>query len=574
MRVAPNEIGVRQSATSGVLASDLGPGWHWRIPGLHKLIVLPSAYFMLDYTEDDNGPQKPLVIRTKDNNTVELDVSVPLRIKPGEANELVAAGNHLVDPDGRYRYQRLAEETADVGASRGDGHARFGRLLLHRAPARRQREDPRDAQQAARPDARRGRVRARSRGPVPAGVREAAAADPAQRAEQAARCGRAEARGRAADARQLRPGHERAAVAAHAGLGQASGRARARVPGRPARGARVRAGRGARQAGDHACARGRDLARERGEAVRARSRLGRGLVPDRHQEHPGRDARVQEPRHRRGGLARGPAQRRRRCDGGQGPGRVRDQAQRPARLTRRPRVRRLQDGRERRVREDADVQLLRGHPVRAPAALVRRAVHGRAVASSRSIVGATPPASAETSPASASWNVPGRRSASTAHAGVWPIGTTRALPIIDQRPLPATWETSSLTASVVISPSALHARRRAQSNATHSASLARVRRRASRSRRRAAAGNVSSAAIARETAARSCIEGKGAGASGVEITPGRARGSGSTGGGTVHTSSTAVTASGRARLTMVGEGARTSGPGAIHVPATFRDGIW
>ena len=112
MRVAPTEIGVRQSATSGVSEDDLAPGWHWRIPGIHKLITLPSAYFMLDYTEDDKGPQKPLIIRTKDNNTVELDVSVPVRIKPGEANQLVSAGNHVPDPDGRFRYQRLAEETA------------------------------------------------------------------------------------------------------------------------------------------------------------------------------------------------------------------------------------------------------------------------------------------------------------------------------------------------------------------------------------------------------------------------------------------------------------------------------
>jgi len=110
--VAPNEIGVRTSAASGVLADDLEPGWHWRIPGIHKLITLPSSYFMLDYTDDDKGPQKPLVIRTKDNNTVELDVSVPLRVKPGEANLLVASGNHVTDPDGRFRYQRLAEETA------------------------------------------------------------------------------------------------------------------------------------------------------------------------------------------------------------------------------------------------------------------------------------------------------------------------------------------------------------------------------------------------------------------------------------------------------------------------------
>ncbi|HEY0990226.1 MAG TPA: SPFH domain-containing protein [Kofleriaceae bacterium] len=109
--VAPNEIGVRTSAVSGVLAEDLAPGWHWRLPGVHKLLQLPSSYFMLDYTNDDKGPQKPLVIRTKDNNTVELDVSVPLRIKPGEAYQLVAAGNHVTDPDGRFRYQRLAEET-------------------------------------------------------------------------------------------------------------------------------------------------------------------------------------------------------------------------------------------------------------------------------------------------------------------------------------------------------------------------------------------------------------------------------------------------------------------------------
>jgi hypothetical protein len=110
--VGPNEIGVRQSATSGVLDEDLGPGWHISIPGLHKIIKVPSSYFMLDFTSDEIGPQKPLVIRTKDNNTVELDISIPVRIKPGEAHALVEAGNHVQDSDGRYRYQRLAEETA------------------------------------------------------------------------------------------------------------------------------------------------------------------------------------------------------------------------------------------------------------------------------------------------------------------------------------------------------------------------------------------------------------------------------------------------------------------------------
>jgi SPFH domain / Band 7 family len=111
-KVGPHQIGVRQSAASGVSAEDLDVGWHWRIPGLHKLIALPSPYFLLDFTNDDRGPQKPLQVRTKDNNTVELDVSLPIRIKAGQAHAIVEVGNHLQDEDGRYRYQRLAEETA------------------------------------------------------------------------------------------------------------------------------------------------------------------------------------------------------------------------------------------------------------------------------------------------------------------------------------------------------------------------------------------------------------------------------------------------------------------------------
>lgn len=111
-KVGPHEIGVRQSAASGVLAEDLAIGWHWRIPGLHKLILLPSPYFVLDFTTSAKGEQKPLQVRTKDNNTVELDVSVPIRIKAGSAHAIVEVGNHTRDADGRHRYQRLAEETA------------------------------------------------------------------------------------------------------------------------------------------------------------------------------------------------------------------------------------------------------------------------------------------------------------------------------------------------------------------------------------------------------------------------------------------------------------------------------
>jgi hypothetical protein len=102
-------VGVRQSALTGVSKADLEPGWRLRIPGVHKVIVLPSHYLILEYSSDEGG--QSLQIRTKDNNNVGLDVSVPVRIRPGEAHAVVAAGNHTLDIDGRHRFQRLAQET-------------------------------------------------------------------------------------------------------------------------------------------------------------------------------------------------------------------------------------------------------------------------------------------------------------------------------------------------------------------------------------------------------------------------------------------------------------------------------
>jgi SPFH domain/Band 7 family protein len=110
--VPPDEVGVRQSNFSGVSQEDVEPGWAWRIPGVHSIITLPKHYEYLDYTSDEVGPQQPLQIRTKDNNVVVLDVSVPYHIKPGEAWNVVQAGNHQMDANGLFRFQRLAHETA------------------------------------------------------------------------------------------------------------------------------------------------------------------------------------------------------------------------------------------------------------------------------------------------------------------------------------------------------------------------------------------------------------------------------------------------------------------------------
>ena len=83
--IRPDEIGVRQSNFSGVSETDIEPGWAWRVPGMHRILVLPKRFAYLDYTSDEVGPQQPLQIRTKDNNIVMLDVSVPYRIKLGDA---------------------------------------------------------------------------------------------------------------------------------------------------------------------------------------------------------------------------------------------------------------------------------------------------------------------------------------------------------------------------------------------------------------------------------------------------------------------------------------------------------
>ena len=337
MRVEPNEIGVRQSAASGVLDEDLGPGWHLRIPGIHKLIVLPSSYFMLDYTSDNVGPQKPLVIRTKDNNTVELDVSVPVRIKPGEANELVATGNHVPDPDGRFRYQRLAEETAtsvlreelatldSVGFYSTDrrlGATETALKMLNKqlAPMHLEAQEVLVREVRFRPEYEKQlqQIQLNEQNKLLDAASQKLA-------------------GVQQTLDNYRAGHERAGLAAHAGLGQAHRGARARVPGGPARRRGCDAGRGAREAEDDGARGRRGAARAGRREVRPRRGLGHRWLSVRHQEHPGRDARVQEPDHRRGRCARGAVRGRGRCDGRQGPGRVRGQAERAARLARRAR---------------------------------------------------------------------------------------------------------------------------------------------------------------------------------------------------------------------------------------------
>jgi SPFH domain / Band 7 family len=102
--VEAGTVGVRYNSALGLYKQDLPPGYHLQLTGLQRVYRLPSSYLQLNYTGEDR-----FSIRTKDNNTIELDVSIPYRITRGEAWKVVDAGNHLMVGES-YRFQRFADQ--------------------------------------------------------------------------------------------------------------------------------------------------------------------------------------------------------------------------------------------------------------------------------------------------------------------------------------------------------------------------------------------------------------------------------------------------------------------------------
>jgi regulator of protease activity HflC (stomatin/prohibitin superfamily) len=108
--VEVSTVGVRYNNALGLQKQDLEPGFHVEVPGMHRVWRLPANYLFITY--GSGSENEVLSVRTKDNNTVNVDVSIPYRIKPGEAWQIMDAGNHLPDGEGRFRFQRFAEQTA------------------------------------------------------------------------------------------------------------------------------------------------------------------------------------------------------------------------------------------------------------------------------------------------------------------------------------------------------------------------------------------------------------------------------------------------------------------------------
>ncbi len=113
-RIEPTQIGVRQIrwGGGGIEAGDREPGFHVGIWGFHVWYQLPRTTHWIHYSQqhsdrDATGTvswEGELELRTKDQNIYFVDASVPYRIKPGEAWEIVSRGL-------RHSYQERVQST-------------------------------------------------------------------------------------------------------------------------------------------------------------------------------------------------------------------------------------------------------------------------------------------------------------------------------------------------------------------------------------------------------------------------------------------------------------------------------
>lgn len=96
-KVPPGTIGVKQAQWGGgIIAQDYTTGFHLGITGYHKWHFLDKKTHFLTFSQNANpgSPQErpALSIRTLDNNSAEVDVSLTYRIIPGEGHLVVSDG--------------------------------------------------------------------------------------------------------------------------------------------------------------------------------------------------------------------------------------------------------------------------------------------------------------------------------------------------------------------------------------------------------------------------------------------------------------------------------------------------
>ncbi len=85
--IQPDEIGVRRSLLSGVADRDLAQGRAIALPMLHTIYRLPSVLHYQQYLAES-----ALSLRTRENNVIDVDVTIIYEIVPGEAHRIVEEG--------------------------------------------------------------------------------------------------------------------------------------------------------------------------------------------------------------------------------------------------------------------------------------------------------------------------------------------------------------------------------------------------------------------------------------------------------------------------------------------------
>lgn len=122
-RVPPTEIGVRQGNFGGGLSQqDYTTGTYFSVTGMHRWHYLPRRTHFLHFSSSDTARgdgvsmwEPSMSIRTRDDNEISVDITVPYRIKEGEAWRIVADGHRLSYTD---KVRSLARDVLRAELSR------------------------------------------------------------------------------------------------------------------------------------------------------------------------------------------------------------------------------------------------------------------------------------------------------------------------------------------------------------------------------------------------------------------------------------------------------------------------
>jgi len=96
-RIPPATIGVKQSQWGGgIIEQDYSAGFRWGVTGYHKWYLLDGRTHFLTFSERlrrvSSNERPGLEIRTRDNNSIDVDVTLTYRIKPGAGHLIVDDG--------------------------------------------------------------------------------------------------------------------------------------------------------------------------------------------------------------------------------------------------------------------------------------------------------------------------------------------------------------------------------------------------------------------------------------------------------------------------------------------------